>query len=182
WTSGPTELFGIVQGGFTAVPRRDSAEAIRAIGFPGYGIGGLSLGEPAALTKELILAVNAVLEPGKPRYLMGVGSEPELLAAVECGVDMFDCVWPTRLARTGTILVGAGRVNIRRQALSADDGPPEAGCGCAACARHSTAQVRYLVQRGELLGHRLLTIHNLHHLLELVREARAAIVDGELDR
>jgi queuine tRNA-ribosyltransferase len=178
WTRGPTELFGIVQGGFTTAARIDSAEAIRAIGFPGYGIGGLSLGEPAGMTKELILAVNAVLEPEKPRYLMGVGSERELLAAVGSGVDIFDCVWPTRLARTGTALVGAGRLTVRAQALAADPKPLEPGCTCLACARHTRAQVRYLFLRGELLGYRLLTIHNLAHTLELLRQARRAILDG----
>ena len=178
WSRGRTELFGIVQGGFDPGARAQSAGAIRDIGFPGYGIGGLSLGESPELSRELTLAVNAVLEPDKPRYLMGVGSEPEILAAIDAGVDLFDCVWPTRLARTGAILVGAGRLNIRRHALADDHGPLEAGCACPACARHSRAQVRYLFMRGELLGHRLLTMHNLHHILELVRQARAAILAG----
>jgi queuine tRNA-ribosyltransferase len=178
WRRGRSELFGIVQGGFDGDARAASAAAIRALGFPGYGIGGLSLGEDPRLSLELTLAVNAVLEPDKPRYLMGVGSEPEVLRAIGAGVDMFDCVWPTRLARTGAILAGAGRVNIRGQALADEHGPLEAGCGCIACVRHSRAQVRYLFMRGELLGHRLLTIHNLHHLLDLLRQARLAILAG----
>ena len=130
------------------------------------------------LSHQLTLAVNAVLEPDKPRYLMGVGSEPEMLAAIGAGVDMFDCVWPTRLARTGAALVGAGRINLRRAAFAGDERPLETGCACPACARHTRAQVRYLFLRGELLGYRLLTIHNLHHTLELMRRARAAILDG----
>jgi queuine tRNA-ribosyltransferase len=178
WSRGSTELFGIVQGGFESATRSASAQTIRAIGFPGYGIGGLSLGEPADLSLELILVANAILEVGKPRYLMGVGSEPEMLDAIGAGVDMFDCVWPTRLARTGAILVGAGRVNIKGRALADDHGPLELGCACPACTRHGRAQVRYLFMRGELLGYRLLTIHNVHHVLELVRGARAAILAG----
>jgi queuine tRNA-ribosyltransferase len=112
---------------------------------------------------------------------MGVGSEPELLAAMARGVDLFDCVWPTRLARTGAALVGAGRVNLMSGRFANDPGPLEDGCGCGACVGHSRAQVRHLLRRGELLGYRLLTIHNLHHTLELARGARAAILDGRFD-
>lgn len=178
WSRGSTELFGIVQGGFSVDTRVASASAIRALDLPGYGIGGVSLGEDPALSHELTLAVTGVLEADKPRYLMGVGSEPEVLRAIGAGVDMFDCVWPTRLARTGAALVGPGRVNIRGRALADDDGPLEPGCRCPACARHTTAQVRYLFMRGELLGYRLLTLHNLHHLLQLVAGARSAILSG----
>jgi queuine tRNA-ribosyltransferase len=178
WSRGATELFGIVQGGFDAGLRRESARAIRALGFPGYGIGGLSLGEPATVMAELTPVVTAELEPDKPRYLMGVGSEPELLAAIGAGIDLFDCVWPTRLARTGAALVGAGRLNIMAAAVAGEPGPLEAGCGCVACARHTRAQLRHLFLRGELLGYRLLTIHNLHHTLELLRAARLSILAG----
>jgi queuine tRNA-ribosyltransferase len=178
WSRGATELFGIVQGGFDPDLRRESARAIRALDLPGYGIGGLSLGEPRALTDELLRTVTAELENDKPRYLMGLGSEPELLTAIGAGADLFDCVWPTRLARTGAALVGSGRINLRGAAFAGDDGPLEPGCGCPACARHTRAQLRYLFLRGELLGYRLLTIHNLHHTLELMRHARAAILEG----
>ena len=125
------------------------------------------------------MVVNQALAADKPRYLMGVGSEPELLDAIAAGVDLFDCVWPTRLARTGSALVGPGRINISNAAHSEDSNPMEGGCACAACRRHSRAQLRYLFLRGELLAYRLLTIHNLHHTLELTRLARSAILDGE---
>jgi queuine tRNA-ribosyltransferase len=148
------------------------------MGFPGNAIGGLSLGEPEGTGHELTAVVNAELAVDKPRYLMGVGSEPELLDAIAAG-DLFDCVWPTRLARTGSALVGPDRLNISNAAYTEDPGPLEEGCACAACGGHSRAQLRYLFLRGELLGYRLLTIHNLHHTLELTRLARAAILAGE---
>ncbi len=179
WSRGPTELFGIVQGGFDPELRRQSARAIDAMGFPGNAIGGLSLGEPAGLGRALAVVVNQELAADKPRYLMGVGSEPELLDAIAAGVDLFDCVWPTRLARTGSALVGPDRLNISNAAYTEDPGPLEEGCACAACRSHSRAQLRYLFLRGELLGYRLLTIHNLHHTLELTRLARVAILAGE---
>jgi queuine tRNA-ribosyltransferase len=179
WSGGPTELFGIVQGGFDPELRRQSARAIDAMDFAGNAIGGLSLGEPASLGRDLAMVVNRDLAVDKPRYLMGVGSEPELLDAIAAGVDLFDCVWPTRLARTGSALVGPGRISISNAAHSEDPSPLEPGCACAACRRHSRAQLRYLFLRGELLGYRLLTIHNLHHTLELTRLARAAILAGE---
>jgi queuine tRNA-ribosyltransferase len=179
WSQGVSELFGIVQGGFDPALRRKSAVAIEGLDFPGNAIGGLILGEPAGMGRELTALVNLELAEAKPRYLMGVGSEPELLDAIAVGVDLFDCVWPTRLARTGSALVGAGRLNITNAAFVEDPGPLEDGCACAACAGHSRAQVRYLFLRGELLGYRLLTIHNLHHTIELTRLARAAILAGE---
>jgi queuine tRNA-ribosyltransferase len=150
--------------------------------FPGNAIGGLSLGEPSGLGRDLTTVVNAELDPHKPRYLMGVGSEPELLDAIAAGVDLVDCVWPTRLARTGSALVGPGRLNITNAANLEDLRALEEGCGCAACDGHSRAQLRYLFLRGELLGYRLLTIHNLHHTLELTRLARAAIIAGDFDQ
>jgi queuine tRNA-ribosyltransferase len=181
WTRPATELFGIVQGGFDPELRRQSARAIRALGFPGYGIGGLSLDEPPEQIPALLQPVTRELEVDKPRYFMGLGSEPELLAAIACGADMFDCVLPTRLARTGSVLVGAGRLNLVNRAVADEAGPVEPGCTCACCTRHSRAQLRFLFLRGELLGYRLATIHNLHHLAELMREARAAIMSGGFD-
>jgi queuine tRNA-ribosyltransferase len=180
WKRPGTALWGIVQGGFDPGLRRESARAIRALGFPGYGIGGLSLDEPPELQATLTRAVNAELEAEKPRYLMGLGSQAELLAAIAGGCDLFDCVWPTRLARTGTALVAGGRINLLNSAFAEDPGPLQEGCACPACdgSRHSRAQLRVLHLRGELLAHRLLTIHNLHHLLELMRRARTAILTG----
>ncbi|MHB8508478.1 MAG: tRNA guanosine(34) transglycosylase Tgt [Candidatus Dormibacteria bacterium] len=178
WSHGPAELFGIVQGGFEVGPREESARTLRAMGFPGYGIGGLSLDEPPELTKDLILATCAILEENKPRYFMGLGSEPELLAAIGAGADLFDCVHPTRLARTGGVMVGPGRLNLRNAAFADDSGPIEIGCRCPACARYSRAHLRMLLLRGELLGYRLASLHNLHHLQALMTEARLAIVTG----
>lgn len=181
WSRGVTELFGIVQGGFDPELRRHSARAIEAMGFPGHAIGGLSLGEPAALAAQLLPVVTGELAARKPRYLMGVGSEPEMLAAIALGVDLFDCVWPTRLARTGSALVGARRINITNAIHATSSAPIEEGCACLTCSGHSRAQLRYLFLRGELLGYRLLTIHNLHHTLEMTRLARAAILAGDFD-
>jgi queuine tRNA-ribosyltransferase len=178
WTSADVALFGIVQGGFDVELRKQSARFIGDLDFPGYGIGGLSLGEPKEQTRECTLACNAELGVSRPRYLMGVGSEPEMLDAIEAGIDLFDCAWPTRLARTGAVLVGAGRANIRRAAFADDFGPLEQGCDCRACRDHSRAYVRHLYLRGELLGLRLLTMHNLRHLLSLLRGARAAVLAG----
>ena len=181
WGRGPVELFGIVQGGFDPVLRRQSAAIVGGMGFPGHAIGGLSLGERPGTSDSLTRVVNAILAPDRPRYLMGVGSEPELLAGIAAGVDMFDCVWPTRLARTGSVLVGAGRLNLRAAASADNFGPIEPGCTCPTCTGHTRSQLRYLFQRGELLAHRLATIHNLHHLLELMRQARTAILAGAFE-
>ncbi|MFN2466013.1 MAG: tRNA guanosine(34) transglycosylase Tgt [Candidatus Dormibacteria bacterium] len=178
WSRGPTELWGIVQGGFDLELRQRSAVAIAGMDFPGYAIGGLSLGEPGSEAAPLLRACTEVLPADRPRYLMGVGTEREMLAAIGAGVDLFDCVWPTRLARTGTALVGAGRINLMNSVFATDVEPLEADCGCAACERHSRGHLRHLLKRGELLGFRLLTIHNLHHTLELARGARRAIVAG----
>jgi queuine tRNA-ribosyltransferase len=177
WGRGSTELWGIVQGGFEAALRQESCHALRELDLPGYAIGGLSLGEPVEDTTALLLECTALLPEDRPRYLMGVGSERELLTAIGAGADLFDCVWPTRLARTGAALVGPGRINLLNTRYAADPGPVEAGCACLACARHSRGQLRHLLRRGELLGYRLLTLHNLRHTLELVREARRAILE-----
>ncbi len=182
WSRGASELFGIVQGGFDGELRRHSARTISDMGFPGHAIGGLSLGEPPELGRRLTAVVNAELAVDRPRYLMGVGSEPELLDAIATGVDLFDCVWPTRLARTGAALVGPGRLNITNAAHAEEPGPLEDGCACPACGAHSRAQLRYMFMRGELLAYRLLTIHNLHHTIQLTRLARAAILRGEFDQ
>jgi queuine tRNA-ribosyltransferase len=181
WPQSGSELWGIVQGGFDLALRRESAHALREMDFPGYAIGGLSLGEPRGATGECLDACTTGLPVNRPRYLMGVGTEREMLEAIAAGVDLFDCVWPTRLARTGAAVVGAGRVNLLSSRHAADPGPLEAGCACPACARHTRAQLHHLLRRGELLGYRLLTLHNLHHTLELARGARRALLDGAFD-
>ena len=181
WSRGATELWGIVQGGFDGELREESAKAMTVLDLPGYAIGGLSLGEPGEDSTVLLRACTEILPADRPRYLMGVGTEREMLAAIRVGVDLFDCVWPTRLARTGSALVGPGRINLVSSRFARDFGPLEPGCSCPGCTRHSRAEVRHLLRRGELFGYRLLTIHNLHHTLEMVRGARDAVLEGSFE-
>ncbi len=174
-------LFGIVQGGFTPALRREAAERTIDVGFAGYAIGGLSVGEPNDLTYELIEEVNSRLPLAQPRYLMGVGAPPSLLEAIARGVDMFDCALPTRVARTGTIFTRLGRVNIRNSAYREDELPLDTTCQCPVCARYSRAYVRHLFNADEMLGPRLATFHNLFFLARLMEEARAAIAADRFD-
>jgi queuine tRNA-ribosyltransferase len=171
-------LFGIVQGGIFPDLRRTSAKFLSGLDFPGYAVGGLSVGE----SKEEMLATLDVTVPllpkKKPRYLMGVGAPEDLLEGVARGVDMFDCVLPTRLARNGALFTRNGRINIRNAQYERDAAPIEAGCRCATCQRFSRAYLRHLFKARELLAPRLATIHNVHFLLELMRDIRAAIADG----
>jgi queuine tRNA-ribosyltransferase len=168
-------LFGIVQGGFSAALRAEAADRMVALGFPGYAVGGLSVGEPRALAYALLEAVTARLPADAPRYLMGVGGPPDLLEAAARGVDMFDCVLPTRVARTGTIFTRTGRVNVRNARYRDDHTPPDPDCRCAVCARYTRAYVRHLFHADEMLGPRLATYHNLAFLAALMGEARQAI-------
>jgi queuine tRNA-ribosyltransferase len=168
-------LFGIVQGGFTSALRREAAERTVEIGFAGYAIGGLRVGEPRELTGELLHEVVPRLPVHQPRYLMGVGAPPDLLDGVACGMDLFDCVLPTRVARTGTIFTRQGRVNIRNATYRDDTGPPDAQCRCAVCAQYTRGYLRHLFNADEMLGPRLATYHNLAFLAQLLAEAREAI-------
>ncbi len=172
--------FGIAQGGFDLALRLESAAVLGALPFDGYGIGGLSLGEPMATTYRLVAAQAAALPAGKPRYLMGVGTPADLIEAMARGVDLFDCVLPTRIARNGSILTQGGRINLRNQRFAADAGPLDEGCDCYSCQRFSRAYLRHLFMAGEILGHRLASIHNLRILIRLVAEIRAAIGSGQL--
>ena len=171
-------LFGICQGGFDADARAASARAVAALDFDGLAIGGLSVGEPLDAMEELTAASIDQLPTALPRYFMGLGTDSELLAMVGLGVDMFDCVAPTRLARTGTAMTPAGRLNVRRAEYRDDPAPLVAGCPCAACSRFSRAYLRHLIGAGEILGHRLLSLHNVTHLSMLMADARAAIAAG----
>jgi len=174
-------LFGIVQGGVDEALRRESARRTVEIDFDGYGIGGLSVGEPRS---EMLPALAAALEeipPDRPRYLMGVGDPIGIVEAIALGIDMFDCVLPTRIARHGSILTSAGRLQIRNAAYAGDAGPLDPTCPCAVCARWSRAYLRHLLQVGEPTALRLLTWHNLAWTLALIRRASAAIEDGTLD-
>jgi queuine tRNA-ribosyltransferase len=174
-------LFGIVQGGVDATLRAESARRTVAIGFDGYGIGGLSVGETREEMLPALEAAVAELPADRPRYLMGVGDPVGLVEGIARGVDLFDCVLPTRLARHGTILTDAGRLNLRNAANARSDAPLDACCACEVCARWSRGYLRHLLAVGEPTAKRLLTLHNLHWALTLVRRARAAIAAGTLD-
>ncbi len=171
-------LFGIVQGGVFPDLRRQSAEFLAGLDFPGYAIGGLSVGESKAEMYEMLDVIAPLLPEGKPRYLMGVGAPEDLLEGVARGVDFFDCVLPTRLARNAALYTRQGRLNIRNAQFERDPAPIEAGCGCYTCRHFSRAYLRHLFKARELLAYRLATIHNVHFLLQLMRDVRAALAEG----
>jgi len=171
-------LFGIVQGGVFEDLRLESVERLAEIGFAGYGIGGYSVGEPHDLMLESLEPVTAALPSNRPRYLMGVGNPTTMLRAIALGVDMFDCVLPTRTARLGTAFSSAGRMNMRNATYTRDFGPLDPACTCTTCTRYTRAYLRHLVSSKEMLGAVLLSLHNLHYLLELTARAREAIGEG----
>ena len=172
-------LFAIVQGGVVPELRRASAQFLTAHPFDGFAIGGLAVGDARA-EREAVTAASAELLPAdRPRYLMGVGTPPDLLSAMLAGVDMFDCVLPTHLAWQGTAFTSTGRVKVTRGSCASADVPLDADCSCATCQRFSRAYLNHLFKCSEPLGPRLLSLHNLHHYYTLMREARAAIVAGE---
>ncbi len=175
-------LFGIVQGGVDPQLRRESAARTVALAFDGYGIGGLSVGESREQMLPALAAALAELPGDRPRYLMGVGDPVGMLESIALGVDLFDCVLPTRLARHGSVLTAGGRLQLRNAAFARDDGPLDPDCSCAVCQRWSRAYLRHLLQVGEPGALRLLSWHNLAWTLELVRRVRAAIEAGHLDR
>jgi queuine tRNA-ribosyltransferase len=171
-------LFGIVQGGIFADLREQSAQFLVELDFPGYAIGGLSVGETKEEMHSMLDVVVPILPENKLRYLMGVGAPEDLLEGVARGVDLFDCVLPTRLARNAALFTRHGRLNIRNARFARDKLPIEEGCQCSTCQRFSRAYLRHLFQAGELLAYRLASIHNLHFLLELMREIRAALAEN----
>ncbi len=171
-------LFGIVQGGTDSRLRVESALRTVEIGFDGYGIGGLSVGEPRGAMLDALAAAVAELPGDRPRYLMGVGDPVGLVEAIALGVDQFDCVAPTRMARHGSILTGQGRLNLRNAVHAGDDGPLDGRCPCLTCSRWSRGYLRHLLLVGEPTAWRLLSIHNLAHLLGLMERARSAIAGG----
>jgi queuine tRNA-ribosyltransferase len=170
--------FGISQGGVDPELRRRSVEEIAELGFDGNAIGGLAIGEEREAMFETTDWAAALLPADKPRYFMGIGDPEGILEVIEAGADMFDCVLPTRTARTGSALTSTGRLNLRNARFARDDAPLEEGCDCAACARFTRAYIRHLVNQNELLGLRLLSIHNLRFLVRLTDGARAAIERG----
>jgi queuine tRNA-ribosyltransferase len=173
-------LFGIAQGGTDPELRRRSLDEIASLGLDGHALGGLSVGEDRGLMLETVAWAAPLLPPGLPRYFMGIGDPAGVLEVVERGVDMFDCVLPTRLGRTGSALTWEGRLNLRNARFARDERPLDEGCPCRACARFSRAYLRHLVNQQELLGLILLSEHNVRFLLDLTADARAAIERGEL--
>ena len=173
--------FGIVQGGVFADLRRLSAEATLAVGFEGYAIGGLSVGEPPELMHEIVEGTAPLLPAGRPRYLMGVGTPADLVEAVARGIDLFDCVLPTRNARNGQLFTGTGRLNIKNAAFAEDDRPPDEGCGCYTCRRHSRAYLRHLFMAGEIAAPVLNSLHNIQFYLDTMRGIREAIEFGRFE-
>ncbi|HOF29120.1 MAG: tRNA guanosine(34) transglycosylase Tgt [Anaerolineaceae bacterium] len=174
-------LFGIVQGGIFEDLRTESAQVISSLGFPGHAIGGLSVGESKADMYRTIEVVNAVLPKDKPRYLMGVGTPEDLIEGVLRGVDIFDCVLPTRLARHNTAMTNFGRLNLMNAAFARDEQPIDPACGCYTCRTFTRAYLRHLIIAREMLAATLLSIHNLFTLVELARNLRSAILAGRLN-
>lgn len=176
----PSALFGIVQGGMYEHLRRESLAGLVDIGFDGYAIGGLSVGEPKEEMLAMLDAVLPMMPSDKPRYLMGVGTPEDLVEAVRRGVDMFDCVMPTRNARNGHLFTRSGVIKIRNSRYQFDTGPLDENCGCYTCRHYSRSYLRHLDKCREMLGSRLNTIHNLYYYLQLMQELRDAIVTRSL--
>jgi queuine tRNA-ribosyltransferase len=174
-------LFGIAQGGLFADLRASAIEEAAALDLPGYALGGYAVGEAPAQMWEGVARDAPRMPREKPRYLMGVGTPEDLLAGIASGIDMFDCVLPTRTARNGMLYTSRGKLVIRNARHADDAEPPDPGCACITCRTFSRAYLRHLFKAGEILGLRLNTLHNLHFYLSLVAEARAAVEAGRFD-
>jgi queuine tRNA-ribosyltransferase len=182
WAPVRQALFPILQGGIYPRLRREAARAIRSMGdWVGFGIGGLSVGESKPDLYSVLEVLEGELPAARPRYLMGVGFPEDLVEAIRRGVDLFDCVAPTRMGRNGTAFTSEGRLNMKRADFRDDPRPLDATCTCSACQRFSRAYLRHLYVSDEILGLRLLSLHNVHFLISLARQARVAIVQGRLD-
>jgi queuine tRNA-ribosyltransferase len=173
-------LFGIVQGGMHEALREESLEALKNIGFDGYAIGGLAVGEPEAERSRILAHTVARMPPERPRYLMGMGTPEDVIGAVSAGIDMMDCVLPTRNARNGWLFTRYGDIRIRNARYRDDLAPPDASCGCPTCRQFTRAYLYHLRKANEILGARLNSLHNLWYYQELMRELRAAIEAGTL--
>lgn len=173
-------LFGIIQGGMYKGLRQQSANDITSLDFSGYAIGGLSVGEPKEMMNDVLANTTTLLPQDKPRYLMGVGSPDSLIDSALSGVDMFDCVLPTRIARNGTCMTSTGRLVVRNAKYARDFGPIDANCDCHVCTNHSRAYIRHLIKSNETYGFRLTTYHNLYFLLKLMWQVREAIKSDRL--
>jgi len=174
----PPLVFGIVQGSYYADLRERSARGLLDIGFDGYAIGGVSVGEPEPEMMHAIECAEPFLPADRPRYAMGLGTPPQMIEMIARGVDMFDCVLPTRLARNGTAFTKLGTMALKNAGFAEDPGPIEENCACYACKYFSRAYLRHLIKAEEILGLRLVTMHNLHFYLNLVRQARQEILNG----
>jgi queuine tRNA-ribosyltransferase len=174
-----TQLFGIVQGGLDERARERSARELVALGLPGYAIGGLSVGESRADLHRMARFTASLLPEEKPRYLMGVGTVTDLIAGIDGGIDMFDCVYPTRCGRNGRALGRHGDLNIRNAVFARDERPLDESCGCTVCATYTRGYISHLFRAEEMLGPRLLSYHNLALLAQLMAEARAALAANE---
>jgi queuine tRNA-ribosyltransferase len=174
-------LFGIVQGGTFQDLRKENAQTIAELGFDGYAIGGVSVGEPEEEMMGAVEWAEPLLPTHKPRYAMGLGTPPQMLEMIARGMDMFDCALPTRLARNGTAFTNKGTLNLKNAEFALDKGPIEENCECAACSEFSRGYIRHLIKAEEILGLRLITLHNLHLYLSLMNRARAEIERGAFD-
>ncbi|MGC8544600.1 tRNA guanosine(34) transglycosylase Tgt [Athalassotoga sp.] len=174
-------LFGITQGGFFEDLRKESTLEITSMPFDGFGIGGLSVGEDVDTTIRMLDVVLPLMPQDKPRYLMGVGDPVLMLEAIERGVDMMDCVLPTRMGRHGGILTSSGRINIRASVYEKDPGPLDSECDCKVCKTYSRGYIHHLIKRGESTGMILATYHNIYFLTNLMKQSRNAIIKGEFD-
>ena len=185
WRQQPEEgrplLFGIVQGSSYADLREQSARSLVKIGFDGYAVGGVSVGEPEPEMMKAVEWSVPFLPENAPRYAMGLGTPPQLVEMVARGIDMFDCVLPTRIARNGTAFTASGTINLKNAPFIRDPGPIEEGCTCPACATFSRGYLRHLVKAEEILGMRLITLHNLHFYLNLMKRIREAILNGSFE-
>ncbi len=175
-------LFGIVQGGLSLQHRLRSMEQVTSVDLPGYALGGFSVGEPIHLMHELLPQIVPHMPANKPRYLMGVGTPLDLILAVDAGIDMFDCVIPTRVARNGTLYTWQGKVSIKRNEYKEDPGPLDPECDCYTCKNYSKAYLRHLFLSGEILGSRLNSIHNIYFYMKLMEKSRSAIETGNWDK
>jgi queuine tRNA-ribosyltransferase len=184
WTEGREQrpaLFGIVQGSVFEDLRREAAEALAAMSFEGYAVGGVSVGETEAEMMQAVEWSEPSLPVNKPRYAMGLGTPPQMIELIARGIDMFDCVLPTRIARNGTAFTALGTVNLKNAPLAAERGPIEEGCDCHACAEFSRGYLRHLIKAEEILGLRLVSLHNLHFYIRLMERARAEIEAGTFE-
>lgn len=171
-------LFGIVQGGLDLDTRIESLEQITSVDLPGYALGGFSVGEPIEMMHELVRVVGPMMPADKPRYLMGVGTPLDLILSVDSGIDMFDCVMPTRVARNGTLYTWQGKVSIKKAEHKEDPGPLDPECDCYTCTHYSRAYLRHVFLAGEIISSRLNTIHNLHFYIKLMEKVRESIREG----